>query len=129
MLNGVSKSPPAPLFQRGEKELSIIQKTYDFIKWYVPILNRLPRDHKFLLGDRVITQLYNLLEDLIKAKYTRDKLPLLEQLNIKLEIIRYQTRLLYDFNLMNASRYEYISKKLFEIGSELGGWIKQHKHK
>jgi hypothetical protein len=23
-------------------ELPIIQKTYDFIKWYVPILNRLP---------------------------------------------------------------------------------------
>ncbi|MCL1472927.1 four helix bundle protein [Argonema antarcticum A004/B2] len=27
-------------------ELAIIQKTYDLIKWYVPILNRLPRDHK-----------------------------------------------------------------------------------
>ncbi|SKB15083.1 hypothetical protein PL11201_690104 [Planktothrix sp. PCC 11201] len=25
-------------------ELPIIQKTYDLIKWYVPILNRLPRD-------------------------------------------------------------------------------------
>ena len=29
-------------------ELPVIQKTYDLIKWYVPILNRLPRDHKFL---------------------------------------------------------------------------------
>jgi hypothetical protein len=28
-------------------ELPIIQKTYDLIKWYVPIVNRLPRDHKF----------------------------------------------------------------------------------
>ena len=33
-------------------ELPIIQKTYDLIQWYVPLLNRLPRDHKFLLGDR-----------------------------------------------------------------------------
>jgi hypothetical protein len=30
------------------QDLPIIQKTYDLIKWYVPILNRLPRDHKFL---------------------------------------------------------------------------------
>jgi hypothetical protein len=26
-------------------DLPIIQKTYDLIRWYVPILNRLPRDH------------------------------------------------------------------------------------
>jgi hypothetical protein len=26
------------------EELPIIQKTYDLIKWYVPILNRLPKD-------------------------------------------------------------------------------------
>jgi hypothetical protein len=32
------------------EEWPIIQKTYDFIKWYVPILDRLPRNHKFLLG-------------------------------------------------------------------------------
>ena len=35
-------------------ELPVIQKNYDLIKWYVPILNRLPRDHKFLLGGRII---------------------------------------------------------------------------
>jgi hypothetical protein len=41
-------------------DLPIIQKTYDLIKWYIPILNRLPRDHKFMLGDRMINELYNL---------------------------------------------------------------------
>ena len=39
------------------EELPIIQKTYDLIKWYVPILNRLPKDHKFILGDRMIKEL------------------------------------------------------------------------
>ncbi len=55
-------------------ELPIIQKTYDLIKYYVPILNRLPRDHKFILGDRIITGLYDLLEGLINAKYSKEKL-------------------------------------------------------
>jgi hypothetical protein len=31
-------------------DLPVIQKTYDLIRWYVPILNRLPRDHRFTLG-------------------------------------------------------------------------------
>jgi hypothetical protein len=33
-------------------ELKIIQRLYDLIKWYVPILNRLPKDHKFILDDK-----------------------------------------------------------------------------
>ena len=57
-------------------ELPIIQKTYDLIKWYVPILNRLPHDHKFMLGNRIITGLYDLLEGLIRARYSPNKLPL-----------------------------------------------------
>lgn len=48
-----------------KRELPIVQKTYDLVKWYVPILNKLPREHKFLLGDRISTGLYDLLEGTI----------------------------------------------------------------
>ena len=106
-------------------ELPIIQKTYDLIKWYVPHLNKLPRNHKFALGDRIIAGLYELLESLIKARYAKSKLAYLEPLNSQLDILRYQTRLIFDFNLMDDKRFEYVSKLMNEIGSELGGWIKQ----
>lgn len=109
------------------EELPIIQKTYDLIKWYVPILNRLPRDHKFMLGDRIIARLYDLLEGLIQARYAKEKLTLLEPLNSSLDILRHQTRLLLDFELIQAERYEYASKLINEIGSDLGGWIKHKK--
>ncbi|MEH2150591.1 diversity-generating retroelement protein Avd [Nostoc sp.] len=110
-------------------DLPIIQKTYDLIKWYVPILNRLPRDHKFLLGNRIITELYDLLDGLIVARYARQKLAQLENLNSKLDILRYQTRLLLEFNLIKTERYEYAQKLLNDIGIDLGGWIKQQKIK
>jgi hypothetical protein len=106
-------------------ELSIIQKTYDLIKWYVPILNRLPKSHKFTLGERIINELYDFLSGLIKAKYNREKLPLLETLNVELDILRYQTRLLFDFQLISLERYQYVSKLINEIGTELGAWMKQ----
>jgi len=111
------------------KELSVIQKTYDCIKWYVPIIERLPKIHKFSLGDRIINQLYDLLEGLIKAKYAKNKLPQLESLNIELDILRYQTRMLLDFNKMSIDRYEYAIKLLDEIGIELGGWIKKQRER
>jgi hypothetical protein len=110
-------------------ELSIIQKTYDFIQWYVPIINRLPRSHKFSLGDRIINGLYDFLEGLISAQYGKEKLTKLESLNIQLDILRYQTRLLLDFKLIPVHRYEYAGKSINEIGMELGGWIKQQSYR
>jgi hypothetical protein len=109
------------------QDLPIIQKTYDLIKWYVPILNRLPRDHKFLLGNRMTCALYDLLESLICVRYQRQKLQLLEPINSRLDVLRHQTRLLLDFNLISAQRYEYAGKLINAIGVDLGSWIKQQR--
>jgi hypothetical protein len=110
-------------------ELPIIQRTYDLIRWYVPILNRLPRNHKFILGNRIVARLYDLLENLIQARYESNKLPRLESLNSQLDILRYQTRLLFDFDVISVERYEFAGQHLNLIGIELGGWIKQQRQK
>lgn len=113
----------------AHNELPIIQKTYDLILWYVPLLNKLPRDHKFGLGQRVIETLYRLLEELIAARYAKDKLSRLESLNAVLDVLRHQTRLLKDFGLIETKRYEFASKSLNVIGTDLGGWIVQQERK
>ncbi len=109
------------------KELSVVQRTYDCIKWYVPIIERLPKIHKFTLGDRIINRLYDLLEGLITAKFAKNKLHKLEPLNTQLDILRYQTRMLLDFEFISTQRYEYGIKLIDEIGTELGGWIKKQR--
>ena len=106
-------------------ELAIIQKTYDLIKWYVPILNRLPKAFRFQLGDRIITRLYDFLDTLLIVQYKSEKLNDLTQLNQSLVVLRYQARLLLDFQLIDLKRYETIIVKLNEIGTDLGSWIKQ----
>ena len=45
-------------------ELPIIQKTYDLLKWYIPILKRLPKNFRFSLGTRISERLYGVLETL-----------------------------------------------------------------
>ena len=110
-------------------ELPIIQKTYDLIKWYVPILNRMPRTHQFQLGNRIITGLYELLEGLVMARYQHNKLAQLQTLNGKLNVLRYQTRLLHDFELISLKRYEYVSGLINDIGIELGNWVRQQQNK
>jgi hypothetical protein len=76
-------------------ELPIIQKTYDLIKWAVPVIDRLPRTHRFTLGDRILNELYNLLDSLITVRYAQSgKLASLQALNTRLQVLRYQCRLL-----------------------------------
>jgi len=108
-------------------DLPIVQKTYDLIKWYIPILNRLPRNHKFHLGDRTIEGLYDLLENLIYARYATEKINLLETLNARLDVLRYQTRLLYEFDAIDCRRYEFACGQINEVGKQLGGWLSHQK--
>jgi hypothetical protein len=120
-----SKEPHPKPISKGE--LPIVQKTYDLIKWYVPILNRLPKDHKFGLGDRMVAALYELMEGFVTARYAKNKREILEPLSGKLDILQYQTRLLLDFQLVEVKRYEHASRLLDELGRQLTGWLGQQR--
>ena len=50
-------------------------------------MNKLPRNYKYALGDRVQTQFYTVLEGLIRARYAAEKLEELEALNVELELV------------------------------------------
>ncbi len=65
----------------------------------------------------------------IVARYAKEKLTQLESLNPRLDILRYQTRLLLDFELISVKRYEYAGQLINAIGTELGGWIKQQRQR
>jgi hypothetical protein len=55
------------------EELIVITKTYDLILWSCHHTSCFPRSHRFVLGERIERNLYDLLETLIQAKYTRDR--------------------------------------------------------
>ena len=66
---------------RRTEELTVITKAYDLILWSSDHTGKFPRNHPFVLGDRIERNLYDLLEILIRAKYTRQRQELLEQAN------------------------------------------------
>lgn len=111
-----------------KKDLPIINKTYELVKWYVPILNKLPKNHKFGIADRIVNRLYDLLEALSEARYDNDKLEKLKRLNAKVDILRIFTWLLFDFNLFDEKRVEFAGRQINAIGGDLGGWIKQQQN-
>jgi hypothetical protein len=54
-----------------DQELPIIRSFYDFVLWVSPKIAKFPRDRRFVLGERIERQLYGILDNLTRAKYTR----------------------------------------------------------
>src|SRR3954464_6697382 len=101
---------------REQVELTVITKTYDLILWSCHHTSKFPRNHRFVLGERIKRNLYELLETLIQAKYTRQRQGLLERANLMLEILRFQMRLAKDLQCLKVHSYSFDAKALDEIG-------------
>jgi hypothetical protein len=109
------------------QELLVITRTYDLIVWSCHHTSRFPRNHRFVLGERLERNLYDLLETLIRARYTRNRQPLLEQANLILEVLRFQTRLARDLHCLKTASYLYAARTIDEVGRLVGGWIRSGK--
>jgi hypothetical protein len=109
------------------QELLVITKTYDLIVWSSKHTSRFPRNHRYVLGERLERNLYDLLETLIQARYSRDRQPLLVQANLTLEVLRFQTRLARDLNCLRMNSYVYAAKAIDEVGRLVGGWLRSSK--
>ena len=55
----------------SKDELLVIDRTYELLKWYLGRLEKFPRSHRYGLGQRIETRLYEIFEGLVRAKYGR----------------------------------------------------------
>ena len=106
------------------EQAPIITKTYDLIKYCIPLLAKFPRDQKFFLGDQWQKLLMEILDAFLEAYYSKKKLHLLLPVNLKLEKLRFRIRLCHDFKCISNKQYGLLSENVNEIGRMLGGWIK-----
>ena len=108
----------------AQKE-NILTRLEDFIVWFLPRLEKFPRNYKFLIGDRAVEILLNILEDLIDAYFSKDKLAKLQRANVNLEKFRWVLSICTRMKFLSPRQLAYASECLYQIGIELGGWIKK----
>ena len=90
---------------KKNQELTVITKTYDLIVWTVNHTSRFPRNQRHVLGVRIEQHLYDVLELLIEAKFSRQRREQLEVTNRKLETLRFLLRLAKDTKCLEVSSY------------------------
>lgn len=97
---------------------------YQFLLWLAPTVEKMPRAHKFTLGDRLLNTALDVLDGLIEATYTRQAQAILQQTNLRLEKLRFLFRLAMELHLLDPRRYEFAARAVNEVGRLVGGWLK-----
>lgn len=109
---------------QASKTPQAVESCHQILQWLIPQLDNFPRSRRFTLGERIESRLLNVLEALVSAAYLRDKVPLLQQANRDLEVLRHLWRLCHELEVINARRYEHGSRLLLDLGRQVGGWLK-----
>jgi hypothetical protein len=110
---------------QAKTELVVIDKAYQLLVWCSERIARFPRSHRFTVGQRLEGRLAGILESLLRAKYNRDRGPLRRQVNLELELLRFQLRLAKDLKCWSVESYGHAARTVNEVGQMVGGWIKQ----
>ncbi|MGD0094455.1 MAG: diversity-generating retroelement protein Avd [Planctomycetota bacterium] len=106
------------------EELKVISDFYDFMLWLIHHTEQFPRHHRYSLGLAMENRLQVILALLLRAKYSADKTGYLKDVNIELEVLRFQVRLAKDLKVLPLKSQEHGVKLLTGIGAQIGGWLK-----
>jgi hypothetical protein len=102
----------------------ILVKTYQLALWYIKKIEKLPKNHRFTLGEKIQSEIIELLLIYSDTIYSSDKKRLLKSANRSIEKLRLLTRLLSDLNILSIQNRRFVLDSLDEIGAMSGGWAK-----
>jgi hypothetical protein len=109
-------------------DLIIYQKTYDFMLWLHPVVNKFPKSQRFVLGQRIELKTLDLIHSMIVANTLRDKTVTLQQASVELDELRILVRLAKDLHFISVKQYGVAAEKTNEIGRLLSGWMVKFSH-
>ncbi len=118
-------SHPKETQSKDKEDLPIFIKWLDFVKWLLVTTDRFPKSARFTFSDRLINLAFLIVEDLVEARYSRNKTMILRRANMNLEKLRIFIRICFETRVLPRKAYEQASYNINEVGKMLGGWMKQ----
>jgi len=107
------------------KNYPIFNHWYKTLIWLMERAEGMPRHARFTLSNRLIQHSLDILELIIQAIYQKERSPLLQQVNLKLETLRILVRICHDRRYLSTQQYRYAAEQLDATGRMVGGWLKQ----
>jgi hypothetical protein len=96
----------------------------DVTHWVVERVAKMPREHKFAIGDKLVEACLEVTCALVEATYVRDKLGLLAQASRTLVRARALAPLASRSKLVSNEQLAHFERETVEVGRMLGGWTR-----
>ena len=107
-------------------KLIVFRKTWEYLFWLRPTVERFTKVHKYSLGVEMQGSAMQLLRLIIRANYAELKEPLISEAVVEYEVQRVFLRLAFEHKLLSKRQFEFGSAKLDEIGRLLRGWARHY---
>ena len=122
---GLGAEAPIKKFSQQPSDPAVVAlRMEDLTVWVVERVAKMPRDHKFTVGDKLCETCLQVTTLLTEASYVRDKVALLAAASRALTRARVLVRIAQRLRLLSDSQREYFSTQSLEIGKMLGGWTR-----
>ncbi len=104
------------------KQSPIFSKTYDFVKWLVPLTAKFPRHQRFVLAAALQQEALRFQGLLIEAAHQQEPRARLTDADAELDKLRTHLRMAFDLKYISGGQYEHAAGLMTEMGKLLGGW-------
>ena len=102
----------------------VLVKWYDWTRWMLARVDSVPKNQRFIFGQRLADRSIRVLELLVEASYRSKKAELLGEANRQIEVLRWLVRLAKDRQLLSVRQYGFACNGLTECGRMVGGWLR-----
>lgn len=106
------------------KHYPLFEQWYKTTDWILDRCDKMPKHTRFTISGRIAVLTVDTVELLTEAIYTKEKISLLNRVNLNFEKLRLFFRLCHDRRYISPSQYEFIQKEINTAGRMCGGWIK-----
>jgi len=108
------------------QELKVIQDFYDLSLYMTGRILTFPRNLLYGLGLAMERRLQDVLALLVRARYTPGaaKEPVLREVNIELEVLRFQLRQATELRALPLKSQHHALERLTAVGQQVGGWLR-----
>ena len=110
----------------NDADIPILKKAYDLYLIFHMYRRVVPKAERFTLYERCENAILDMIEAILEAGYSKSvqKAATLERASVKLNIVRFFTRLLKETRSIDTKKYVKLQEMIDEIGRMLGGWIR-----
>jgi len=97
---------------------------YETLNWILTTAEQFPKQARFSFASRLIDAALDTLDLIVEAIYTKERLHILDRLNLYIEKQRIFFRLACDRRYISPKQQAYIADALNRAGQMIGGWRK-----